>query len=396
MKEFIILMALLMSTVAMAIDAILPALGFISSDMHVQNANDIQYVVLCLFMGLTIGQLIYGPISDSFGRKPILFLGMGVFIAGCLVSYFAANLPLLLAGRFIQGLGAAAPRILTISIVRDKFEGRMMAKTMSLIMGVFILVPAIAPSIGQVVMQHFGWRAIFLFYITIVIISSLWAFLRLNETLPMKRRKKLQPSVLLAGFKETISNRETLGYTITSGLAFSILLTYISTSQQIFQELFDTGEDFPLYFGALALAIGTSFFTNSAIVQKLGMRLITTCAISFFTVAASLFTLHTLLSTTPSLPVFMIFFAVALFCLGLSFGNLNAMAMAPMGHIAGMASAFIGFCSTAVSITFSSMLAHFYDGTLDAISIGFTILGFCGLGVIFWTERGIRNAFTSH
>ena len=392
MKEFIILMALLMATVALSIDGILPVLGLISSDMHLQNANDIQYVVICLFMGLTFGQLLYGPISDSIGRKRVLFFGMGIFIIGCLISYFATTFPILLLGRLVQGIGAGAPRILTISIVRDKFEGRMMAKTMSLIMGVFILVPTIAPSIGQMVTQTFDWRAIFLFYIVIVAISSLWAFIRLEETLPINRRKKLNTKTLLAGLKETISNRRTLGYTITSGLVFSILLTYISTAQQIFQGLFDTGEDFPLYFGALALAIGISFFTNSAIVQKFGMRRITISALSVFTVSASIFALHTLLSVEPSLPIFMLFFAVALFCLGLLFGNLNAMAMEPMGHIAGLASAFIGFTSTAVSITISSILAHFYDSTLDGISIGFTVIGLCSLGLVFWTEGGAKNA----
>lgn len=392
MKEFIILMALLMATVAMSIDGILPALGFISNEMHLAHENDIQYVVTCLFMGLTIGQIAYGPLSDSFGRKPTLFTGLGIFIIGCLISYFATTLPVLLAGRVIQGLGAAAPRILTIAIVRDKFEGRMMAKTMSLIMGTFILVPAIAPSVGQVALHHFGWRSIFLLFIAIVMISGLWALSRLEETLPKERRNHLDIKTLLGGFKQVISNHKTLGYTIASGLAFSILLTYISTAQQIFQGLYDTGDDFPLYFGALALAIGASFFTNSAIVQKFGMRKITTTAIGVFTLAAILFALYTNFIAAPSLLIFMIFFATALFSLGISFGNLSAMAMEPMGHIAGMASAFIGFASTAVSIGCSSILAHFYDGTLNGMSIGFAILGITNIALILWIEGGLKNA----
>lgn len=395
MKEFVILMAFLTALVALSIDAMLPALGVMTTDLHVIEPNHIQFVVGFIFIGMTIGQLIYGPLSDSIGRKPALFLGIGIYIIGCIMSWSATELPLMLAGRFMQGFGVAGPRILTMAITRDKFHGREMAKIMSLIMGIFIMVPAVAPSIGQAILHIVGWREIFLFYIATALAAALWSHFRLEETLPTEKRRAFNAGNLWHALKEAATNRITIGYTICSGLLFSSLLAYLNTAQQIFQDIFNAGDKFALYFGMLALAIGAAFFTNSALVERYGMRPITTIACGVVILASVIFLGHTIYGA-PSLWGFMAFMAVSFFCLGLTFGNMGAMALEPMGHIAGMATALMGAISTAISIAIGIAIGQLYDGSLLPIAIGFLGLSSVGFLAILITEGSIKSAFTPH
>lgn len=271
-KEFTILMAFLMSIVAISIDAMLPALGFISRDLGVTNVNHAQYIISFLFIGMAIGQLICGPLSDALGRKKILYFGIALFLAGSLICYFSQSFTLMLAGRFLQGLGVAGPYVSVMSIVRDKYSGSEMARMMSIIMMIFIMVPALAPSLGQGIMLALSWRAIFLLYIVYSVVIGLWLFFRLEETLPPAKRIKLSMDKFAEEFKQVIRNRQTVCYTLCMGICFGSFIGYLNSSQQIFQQHFNAGKMFTVYFGMLALSFGVASLINSRFVEKLGMR----------------------------------------------------------------------------------------------------------------------------
>ncbi len=387
MKEFILLMALLNALVALSIDAMLPALATMGADLQVVRVNDIQFVIGFIFIGMTLGQVFYGPLADAIGRRRALTTGLMLYIIGSLVSWHSQSLGVMLLGRFLQGLGVSAPRIISMAIVRDKFHGREMATIMSMVMGVFIMVPAIAPTLGQVIIHFSGWRAIFLFYIVVSCAGALWFYLRMEETLAPENRRPFNLRQIMLGYKEAACTRMTLGYMLCSGVAFGSLLGYLTSALQIFQGIFHAGDKFAIYFGILALSIGAAFFSNSALVQRYGMRRITRISLWMLMCASVLFMAHTLFAA-PSLLVFMLFMATAFFCLGLMFGNMNAMALEPMGHMAGLASAFIGSGSSLVSLTLGSFIGQLYDGTLLPLSTGFVVLSIATYLIMQKTEKG--------
>lgn len=373
-KEFTLLMALLMSIVAISIDALLPALGIIGGELGVTNPNHTQLIIGFIFAGMAIGQLIAGPMSDALGRKPILYTGIGLYLVGSVYCYFATNFDALLLGRAIQGLGVAGPYVTATSVVRDKYAGRDMARVMSLIMMIFILVPAIAPSLGQALLHIAEWRSIFLLYIGYSIGIGIWIALRLDETLPPTKRIALKPIAFLEGFREVVSNRTTMMYMVAMGLCFGSFIGYLGASQQIFQDQFGVGEDFALYFGGLALVLGVASLANSKFVGKYGMRFICTRAMGAIVIAsAAFYGLHFVVAIT--LWWFVAYAAILFFAFGLMFGNLNAIAMEPMGHIAGMASAIMGACSSIISLGLGTLIGQMYDGTLKPITLGFLVLG---------------------
>jgi len=367
-REFIILMAMLISIIAISIDALLPALGFIGPDLAVTNPNHTQYVIGFIFLGMTFGQLVCGPLSDAIGRKKVLYAGLALYMAGSVLCFFAASLPIMLLGRIIQGAGLAGPYISVVAIVRDKYEGREMAKIMSFVMSIFILVPAVAPLLGQGIMMLFSWRSIFLFYILYSIALLVWVYFRLDETLPPQKRIKFTIANFMIGFKEIASNRITVCYTICMGFCFGGLIGYLNSAQQVF------------HFGALALVIGAATLVNSQIVERLGMRLI--CRRSMFAIIiASAIYLALLYITGAVLWMFIAYVAVMFFAFGLMFGNLEAVAMEPMGQIAGIASSLIGALSTLVSMVLGAIIGQLYNGSLVPLTIGFLALGI--LSVLF-------------
>ncbi|MES2984325.1 MAG: multidrug effflux MFS transporter [Pseudomonadota bacterium] len=388
-KEFTLLMALLMSIVAISIDAMLPALSLIGQDLGVSEPNRMQLVIGCIFGGLAIGQLVAGPLSDAFGRKPVLFSGIVLYLVGSVVCYGATDFPMLLIGRVIQGLGVAGPYVTAVSVVRDKFSGRDMAQVMSLVMMIFILVPAIAPSLGQLIMHLSGWRAIFLLYIGYAILIGGWIALRLEETLPKQRRLPLRLAAFAHGFGVVVKNRTTVIYMVCMGLCFGSLIGYLGASRQIFQDQFGVGEDFALYFGGLALVLGVASLLNSRLVGRVGMRPICARAMATSAIASLLFLLLHQLVDTITLPMFVAYAAVLFFCFGLMFGNLNAIAMEPMGHVAGMASAIIGATSSVISLTLGTAIGQMYDNSLEPITFGFLVLGSVSF-VLITLERRTR------
>jgi DHA1 family bicyclomycin/chloramphenicol resistance-like MFS transporter len=380
-KEFTLLMALLMSIVSFSIDAILPALGYVGQAFAVSEANHVQWVITCIFAGMTIGQLIAGPLSDAIGRKRILFSGILIYFFGSALCYFTTSFELFLLGRFIQGIGVSGPYVASISVVRDKYSGAQMAKVMSIIMMVFMVAPAIAPSIGQLVINLAGWREIFLLYIVYALVVAVWIALRLEETLAPSQRVALTFSAFRHGFSEVVSNRTTMSYLLCIGLCFGGLIAYLGTSQQIFMQQFGkSGQSFSLYFAVLAALMGVSSFANSRFVARLGMRQICMYSMLSICTISLVFLVLQYSGLQVSFWMFMLYACVLFFFFGCMFGNLNAIAMEPMGHVAGMASAIIGASSSILSLILATVIGQLYDNTLIPLTFGFVIL--CGISFL--------------
>ena len=387
LAEFVALVALMFSLVAMSIDGMLPALAAIGADLAVTDPNDVQYIVSSLFLGLAFGQLLAGPLSDSFGRKPVIFAGLGLFIVGCMLSIYAPTFKWMIAGRVLQGIGAAAPRIVTIALVRDQYEGSEMARIMSFALSVFILVPALAPAIGQGILLMAGWQAIFITFLLIALLSSLWFGLRQPETLAPERRSTLSFARIVSAAVEVCSIRAAIGHTVATGLLFASFVGYLSSAQQIFQQTYDVGNWFPAYFAALALSIGLAALVNGRLVIRYGMHRISTAAVRALAVIA-LISLSVIwaFDGLPPLWLFMFLFLVMFFCIGLLFGNLNALSMEPLGHIAGVGAAVVGFIATLISVPIGAAIGQAYDGSVLPLSVGFVFFGTSALIAMRWAQ----------
>ena len=387
--EFVALIALMISLVALSIDAMLPALQEIGADLGARRGNDAQLIITALFLGLAFGTMIYGPISDSTGRKPPIYAGFALFILGCLLSVAATSFSTMLAGRFLQGLGVAGPRIVAIALVRDRFEGRAMARVMSLVMGVFILVPAVAPAVGQGILLVAHWRAIFGVLLGLALVSLVWFSLRQQETLTPNLRAPFSLLRIVRAVRETCSNRTAFGYTIAAGLMFGALIAYLNSAQQIFQGQYGLGLQFPLYFAALALSIGAASWVNARLVMRFGMRRLSSLALLAFTgLSLTFFAIAWATAGDPPLWALMAYLMPVFFCIGILFGNFNALAMDPLGHIAGVAASVIGSLTTFISLLIGTAIGQAYDGTVLPLVGGFAVLGITAIAVMRWIERG--------
>jgi DHA1 family bicyclomycin/chloramphenicol resistance-like MFS transporter len=389
--EFVALMALLMSLVALTIDAMLPALGQIGASLEVQNPNDVQFVISIVFLGMAMGLMLYGPLSDSYGRKNAIYLGMSFFLTGSLVSFFSTNLTVMLVGRGLQGFGAASCRVITLAMVRDKFEGREMGRIMSLIMVIFILVPALAPSIGQAILFVKGWYAIFGLFFILGLSGLLWLYFRQPETLPIDKRLEFSLSTIIAGTVETLKHPVARGYMIASGLIFGAFVGYLSSSQQILQIQYKLGNLFSIYFGCLALVIGFSLFVNSRVVLKFGMEKPCFIALIVLSVTSSLFYFYAQsILGDPTLYLFTGYLLITFFCIGILFGNFNALAVEPLGHIAGVATSVISFVQALLAVVLGSAVGQLYDGTVVPLVLGFLIFGVLSLAITVRTNRRVK------
>jgi len=390
LAEFIVMLAFMVSIVAMATDVMLPALALIGEDLRVADPNDVQLVISSLFVGFSIGQLLVGPLSDAYGRKPVILVGYVAFVIGCVLSISSTDLTAMLAGRFLQGIGAAAPRVVSTSLIRDGYEGRDMARIMSIIMSVFILVPAIAPSVGQGVIMILPWRYTFVVLLAMAIIAAVWFGFRQPETLAHEHRRALSVRNFVSGCAEALSIRTVLGYTLSMGFIFGAFLSYLGASRQIFQDTLQTGDMFAIYFGVAALAIGAASVMNSLLVMRLGMRLLTHSALTSLVLLSGVFlAVFHALDGPPSIPLFMTWQLAAFFCIGILFGNLNALAMEPLGHLAGLGAALIGSISTFISLPFGWLIGQMYDGTVLPLVGGFFLLGLAALITARWTEGAL-------
>ena len=376
-REFIALMALLMSMTAMSIDIMLPALPDIGATLGVRDASDLPLVVTVFMLGMAIGQLVWGPLADRFGRRRPLLLGLLLFVLATTVAVMSQGFPQLLAARFLQGIGGSVGRIIVTTIVRDLFVGRQMARVMSMVMMVFILVPILAPSVGQLIILVGTWRWLFAVLLAASLTSLIWASSRLPETQPPLAAGARRPTMGEA-LALVLSNRVTFGYGIASGFVLGLLVAYIASSQQVFGAGYGLGKLFPFAFGSVGCAIALAAFTNSRLVRRLGMRRLShTALVAHFGLSAAL----TLLGTMIPLPLWLALggMAACFFLYGLIMSNFNAIAMQPMGEAAGMAASLTGSYSTATGALLGTLIAGQFDGTILPLFSGFAMLGFCAL-----------------
>jgi len=386
--EFVALTALMMSLVALSIDTMLPALPAIGSDLGTGTPNANQFVISVLFLGMSAGQVIFGPLSDHTGRKPAIYAGFAVFISGTLLSLFAWNFPMMLTGRLLQGFGAAGPRVVTIALVRDRFQGAAMARVMSFVMTVFILIPILAPALGQLLLVLSGWRAIFGLFLILSAITIAWFALRQPETLGKENRIPFSIGRITAATREIVSIRQSLVYTIATGLVFGAFLGYLNSSQQILQVQYGLGDRFPLFFGLLAVAFGVATIFNSSLVMRFSLHLLVRLAMLNLAVLSLLFlAVSAVMDGNPPFWALMLYLAILFFFIGILFGNLNALAMEPLGHIAGIGASVIGSLSTFLALVIGTVIGQSYDGTILPLVGGFSLLGAAALGVTRLREK---------
>lgn len=388
LAEFIALMAAMISFVAMSTDAMLPALPQIGADLGVPGTNDAQLIVPLLVLGMAIGQPLFGPLSDSYGRKPAIAGGMVLFLVGCVMSIAANDLTIMLIGRLLQGIGLAGPRTVAVALIRDQYEGRAMARIMSFIMAVFILVPALAPALGQGILVFAHWRWIFVMFVAAGVIVLTWFMIRQPETLARDKRAPFTLGRIGLTVVEIVRIRTTLGYTIATGFVFGGFLGYLSSAQPIFDIQYGQGDWFAFYFGVLSLAIGAAAIVNARLVMRLGMRRLTRTAAAMLTALSAIFLVITvLMQGNPPFWSLIVYLMLAFFCFGWMFGNLNALAMEPLGHVAGTGAAVVGSLATIISVPLAIVIGQAFDGTVLPLIAGFAILSGATLIVSLWADR---------
>jgi DHA1 family bicyclomycin/chloramphenicol resistance-like MFS transporter len=381
--EFVALMALMMGLTALTVDIMLPALGQIGESIGLAEPNDRQLVITYYLVGFALGQLLFGPLSDRLGRKKPLAAGLVLFAVASAVAFFSSSAWLLFAARAVQGFGAAAPRVIALAIIRDRYAGRQMAQVMSFVIMVFIIMPIIAPAIGQAVMEFTVWRGVFAVLLTVALVTLAWSALRLPET----AGHGAHPAVPLArAVHAIVINRQTVGYAIGFGFFFGIMMSYIASAEQIFVDVYRLGSAFPLVFASVSSVMILASFLNSRLVIRYGMRRVSHAALLAFlgvcgAMALAGFPEH------PPLILFCAFMMATFFCFGLLGPNFNALAMEPMGSIAGTASSFIGFYTTAAGALFGWLVGQSFDGTVRPLVIGFSALALACLAAVLLTER---------
>ena len=391
--EFICRMAVLMSLVALAIDAVLPALGEIGASFGVVDGNDNQLVISLFFLGMACGQMLYGPFSDAFGRKSALYLGISVFLVGSLVSLLATSFAVMLIGRVLQGFGICCCRVVAMAMIRDSLEGREMARVMSLIMVIFIIVPAIAPALGQLILLLSSWRGIFALILVAAAASLLWTYLRQPETLPPEKRRRFTAAVIGAGIVETLRHPISRAYTLASGIIFGCFIGYLNSAQQILQIHYRLGDAFSLYFGILAVAIGVSSFANAKLVMRFGVERPSFLALLVLSGSSLAFAL--IAGWVPGgagLWPFMVFLILAFFCFGVLFGGFSTLAVQPLGHIAGVATSVISSLQTLVSTLVGGVIGWCYNDTVLPLTWGFFFCGAASLAIMVHVRRRYGTA----
>ena len=393
-REFVVLIAAIMALNPLAMDMMLPALPEIGAAFRISNANHLQTVLSSFLVGFGIGQLVIGPLSDRYGRRPVLLGGMILYGIASLLTLAAPSFETLLLARVLQGLSTSATRVIATSVVRDCYVGRRMATVMSLAQMIFISVPVLAPSLGQAVMLVTReWHGVFVVLLIYGLGILSWTAWRMPETLSLADRKSLAVRDVLGYFRETLTNRQALGYAIAAGAIMGTMFAYVFSAQQIFTQIFGLGRYFPLAFAAIALGVAVAGFVNARFVGRIGMRAMSHGALFVFLAASFVMMTTARLEMLP-LPLYMALAMTTMFAFGLMVSNFTALAMEPLGHIAGTASSLYGSITTLLGIVMGTIIGQAYDGTLIPLSTGFLSCTLIAFAAILITERG--RLFRSH
>lgn len=385
--EFIALLAALMALNALAIDVMLPALPYMGEALGIANENERQFVVSSYMLGMGIAVLAFGPLTDRFGRRAPLLVGIAIYIVAVVCAAFAPSFESLLVLRFIQGMGAASVRVIATAVVRDRYSGREMAEVMSLTFMVFMAIPIIAPGIGQVLLLTGPWQSIFIFMGVLAAAFWLWTYVRLPETLPVDQRRPLSLRAVLTGFRLVFTNREAISYGMAGTFLFGALFGFISSSQQIYVDIYGLGVWFPAAFAAMAGLMAVSSFTNSKVVRRFGMRRLSHGAILVFTGGSAIWLVLAHLGILP-LWLFFSLLAIIMFAFGWASSNMNSLSMEPLGAVAGTAASVFGFIQTVGGALIGSYAGQHFDGTTVPVATNYFLMGALALVCILIAEKG--------
>lgn len=385
--EFIAMIAGLMAINALAIDIMLPGMQEIGASLGEPNENRRQLVITAYLLGFSVMQLAFGPLSDRYGRRGPLAIGISVYIIAAFSALFVPTFAPLLGLRFIQGMGAAATRVIAVAIVRDVFGGRQMAEVMSLVMTVFMVMPVVAPSIGQGIMVFGEWHLVFLFMSAIAAVILTWMWLRMPETLPVENRRPLTFTSVATGFKIVMTNRVSLWYTLAMAIIMGALFGFINSAQQIYVGIYELGVWFPVVFAVVASMMSIASFANSKLVMRLGMRRMSHGALIGFTVVSAILALLASFGPVPFL-LFVSLFAVAMILFGMIGSNFTSIGMEPLGALAGTASSVQGFLQTMGGAVVGGLIGQAFDDTVFPISLSFALIGLASLSCVLIAERG--------
>ena len=386
-REFVVFIAAVMAVNALGVDLMLPALADIGRDLAVTAANHRQWVITAYMLGFGAGQLAYGPLADRYGRKPVLVGTLAGFVAASIFAASSATFAALLGARMLQGLMSASTRVLAVAIVRDGSSGRQMARTLSIAQMIFFVVPILAPTLGQVLLAFGPWRFIFYALGAFAAFVLAWAAMRLPETLPRERRVPISLSRLRESYRLTLTNRFSAGYAVAAAMTFGGIIAFVSSAQQIFVDEFGAGDRFVLLFALCAFAMGCASFANSRLVERLGTRLISQAAVIGL-IILSVLHIAVIAAGMETLTSYIVFQATSMTCIGLCGSNFGAMAMEPVGHIAGTASSVQGFITSVGAVIVGSLIGQAYSGTTLPLAIGYLCIGLGALAVVWFVEGG--------
>ncbi|MDP1026947.1 multidrug effflux MFS transporter [Sphingomonas sp. KR1UV-12] len=386
-REFVAFIAAIMAVNALGVDLMLPALPAIGHELAIASDNARQWIVTAYVFGFGIGQLIYGPLADRYGRKPVLLVTLAGFVAASIFAASSATFAALLGARVLQGVMSASTRVLAVAMVRDSYAGRQMARVMSLAQMIFFIVPILAPSIGQLLLAIGPWRFIFYALGGFAAVVLAWSLVRLPETLPAARRAPISLRSLRQSYRLTLTNRYSVGYAFAASLTFGGIIAFVSSAQQIFVDEFGAGERFTLLFAACAFSMGCASYLNSRLVERLGTRLISQTGL-FALIGLSVVHLGVIGAGVENLWSYMVFQALSMTCIGLCGSNFGAMAMEPVGHVAGVASSVQGFITSTVAVLVGSAIGQAYDGSTWPLAIGYLAIGVSALAIVLLVEGG--------
>jgi DHA1 family bicyclomycin/chloramphenicol resistance-like MFS transporter len=380
--EFVALLAMQFATIAFSIDAMLPALPEIAAELSPADPNRAQLIITSFVLGMGLGTFVVGPLSDAFGRKRVILAGSALYCAGALWAWSGDSLTAVLAGRVVQGIGAAGPRVVSMALVRDLYQGRQMARITSIAMMIFTLVPAVAPLLGALIIGFGDWRRIFGAFVAFSLLAALWMGLRQPETLPPAARRPLRPAALAAAAREVAAHPVVRRSMLAQAMVFAALFSTISAIQPVFDQSFGRADSFPLWFALIALCSAGASLLNAALVVRLGMRRMVSLALYAQIVASVVMAVATvsgLLTPVGGFALFLVWAIGVFFMVGLTLGNLNAIALEPMGHIAGTAASLVLAAATVASVVIALPVALAFDGTPAPLAGGVALLAAAAL-----------------